>query len=329
MAKSNLWPKGILSSVAVPFDDNLAPDKDNLFRHCRWLLENDVGLSLFSSNSEAHSLSLSERKMLLEYIVDAGLPPSKMMLGTSCYNIPETIELTRHAVKLGAAAVLIEPPVTYWGLSVDGLFDYFSRIIDGVADNRLRIYLHHIPPLSHLPIILGLIERLLKAHPTTVVGVKDSSGLWSDHTAITNAFAQGGFEVFSTSEAELLGTMRSGGVGCISATANVNCVAIVRLANNLQQDDAQVKQAALARVRNIFQKYPEIAAVKSVLARYSKNPAWATVRPPLVQLTDHQTEELFHNLNVCGFNMLGLQESYQRNHDVLSPKNLEALLSWP
>ena len=329
MAKSSLWPNGVLSSVVVPFDENLVPDADKLIRHCRWLLENDVGLALFGSNSEASSLSLSERKMLLARIVYAGLPPTHMMPSTGCCNIPETVELTHHAVNLGAAAVLVGPPSEYSGVSAEGLFDYYSRIIEGVADNRLRIYLHHIPPFSQLPITFGLIERLLKAYPTTIMGAKDSSVVWDDGTAIINAFALENFEVFSASETGLLRTMRAGGVGCISDTANVNCNAIVYLANNWQKDDAEVEQAALARVRGIFQIYPMIPALKSVLARYSGDPAWVTVRPPLTQLTEDQGAVLFCDLDACGFNMPRLQESYQQNYNVLSPKNLASLLSWP
>src|SRR3546814_5115455 len=79
-------------------------------------------------------------------------------------------------------------------------------------------------------------------------------------------FQPQGFDVFAGSEVFLLQTLRNGGVGCITATGNVNATAIARLAASWQDKDADEQQAALNAVRNIFQKIPMIPAMKSAIA---------------------------------------------------------------
>lgn len=92
------------------------------------------------------------------------------------------------------------PPFYYKGVSDEGLFRYFSEVIERVGDERLRIYLYHIPPVSQVPLSLALIERLLKAYPANVVGLKDSSGDWSNTRAVIEQFAGDGFQVYAGSE---------------------------------------------------------------------------------------------------------------------------------
>ena len=298
--------RGVLSPVVTPFGSDLQPDSKRLVQHCRWLLQNDVGLAVFGTNSEANSLSLNEKIGLLEQLVDAGLPAARMMPGTGCCSLTDSVELTRRAVELGCGGVLMLPPFYYKGVSDEGLFRNYAEIIERVGDERLRIYLYHIPPVAQVPISLSLIERLLKAYPKAIAGVKDSSGNWDNTRAMLEQFQPQGFDVFAGSETFLLATLRGGGAGCISATANVNPGPIAQLARSWQQADAEQQQAALDTVRSVFQSYVMIAALKAAIAHYADDPAWRTVRPPLVELDDAQQRELIQGLTQVGFSMPGL-----------------------
>lgn len=296
--------RGLLSPVVTPFRKDLSPDPERLIAHCRWLLSQDCGLALFGTNSEANSQSVDERMELLEAVVGAGLDPSRMMPGTGCCSLPDTVQLTKHAVGLGCAGVLMLPPFYYKGISDDGLFAYFSEVVQRVGDSRLKVYLYHIPPVAQVPISLKLIERLLKAYPGTIVGTKDSSGDWENTKAMLDAFPD--FDVFAGSETFLLANMRGGGAGCISATANVNPGPISDLYRNWQAGDADAQQAALTVTRTTIQAYPMIPALKAVIAEYSGDAAWPTVRPPLVALKPEQQVELRARLDAAGFTMPGL-----------------------
>jgi 4-hydroxy-tetrahydrodipicolinate synthase len=297
---------GVLSPVVTPFNADLQPDAKRLINHCRWLIDNDVGLAVFGTNSEANSLSTPEKLELLDALVEAGLPAERMMPGTGCCALSDSVALTKRAVALGCGGVLMLPPFYYKGVSDEGLYRNYAEIIERVGDARLRIYLYHIPPVAQVPITLTLIERLLKDFPGTIAGVKDSSGDWSNTNAMLEQFQPEGFDVFAGSESFLLATLRGGGGGCISATANVNPAAIARLGATWQNDDADAQQAALIVTREIFQGYVMIPALKAAIAHYAGDPEWRRLRPPLVALDDAQQKALVAALDANGFAMPGV-----------------------
>jgi 4-hydroxy-tetrahydrodipicolinate synthase len=318
-------PRGVLAPVVTAFTGDLRPDAERLVRHCRWLLERDVGLAVFGTNSEANSLTLQEKLALLDALIAAGVPPARMMPGTGCCAFPDTVELTRRAVQHGCAGVLMLPPFYYKGVRDDGLFATYAEVIERVGDERLRIYLYHIPPVSQVSISLRLIERLLARYPGTIAGIKDSSGDWNNTRAMLEQFQPSGFDVFAGSETFLLATLRGGGAGCISATANVNPAAIAALAREWQKGNADARQAALDAVRAAFQKFPMIPALKAAIAHFSGDNAWATVRPPLMALTGLQRRQLVDALTALRFSMPSLTDatiervSNRKNSTLSSP----------
>jgi len=298
--------KGVLSPVVTPFKADLAPDSERFVRQCRWLLSQNVGLAVFGTNSEANSLSVEEKIDLLDRLAGAGLDSARMMPGTGCCALPDSVRLTAHAMKLGCGGVLMLPPFYYKGVSDDGLFRSFAEVIERVGETRLRVYLYHIPPVAQVPITLGLVERLLAAYPAQIAGMKDSGGDWSNTKSFLDAFAKAGFDVFAGSETFLLQNMRHGGAGCISATANVHSGPIARLYDTWRAADADAQQARLDVIRGVFQKFPMIPALKVVIAHYGADPGWTTVRPPLVALTPGQAHALVAELDQQRFAMPGL-----------------------
>ena len=91
---------GVLAPVLTPFRADLSPDPARLVAHCRWLLEHGcVGLAPFGTTSEANSLSVEERERLLEALLDAGVPADRLVPGTGCCALPDTVRLTAHAVR--------------------------------------------------------------------------------------------------------------------------------------------------------------------------------------------------------------------------------------
>lgn len=296
---------GVLAPVITPFKQNLDPDATRLAKHCQWLLSQQVGLAIFGTNSEANSLSVDEKIALLDYLLDAGVDPARMMPGTGSCALPDAVRLTGHAAKIGCGGTLMLPPFYYKGVSDDGLFAFFCEVIERVGNPALQIYLYHIPPVSQIGIGIPLIERLLHRYPQTIAGIKDSSGDWAT-TAALNAQGWDNFRVFCGSEGFLLQNMRAGGAGCISATANVNPAAIHDLYANFQAADAEQRQTALNQVRAIFQGLPMIPALKAATGHFGNNPDWLRVRPPIVPLTAVQTAQLMEQLASIGFGMPGL-----------------------
>ncbi len=319
--------RGVLAPVLTPFKADLSPDPERFIAHCKWLLSQNCGLAVSGTTSEANSLAAEERSMLLDALVAAGVDPSRMMPGTGCCSITETVKLTAQAVKHGCAGVLMLPPFYYKEVSEEGFYRYFSEVVQRVGDARLKIYLYHIPPVAVVGITTGLVERLLAAYPNAIAGMKDSSGDWNNTKTFLDAFGvragravspdarsssdpatdtQTTFDVFVGSESFLLASMRNGGAGTISATANVNPAAIHKLYAEYMNADADDQQAKLNLVRDLFgKKYPMISALKQAIATYANDPAWRTVRPPLVELTAEQAKTLAAELKAISFTMPG------------------------
>jgi len=214
------------------------------------------------------------------------VPAEKLIPGTGCAALPDTVRLSKKAARAGCAGVLVLPPFYYKNPSEEGLYRSFARAIDKTGEGRLRVYLYHIPQVSQVGISLRLIERLLKAYPGVVTGIKDSS-LELEHTrALLRAFP--GFEVFVGTEKFLLATLREGGAGCITATANVNAPAIARAFRERSEE----RQREIDVVREAFEKLPLIAALKEAIARRTGDSRWRAVRPPLVELSPEERATL-------------------------------------
>lgn len=283
--------RGIFAPTLTPVETDLSPDVGRWIEHGRWLLANGChGLCPFGTTSEANSFGVEERMAMLEQLVEAHIPPHVLMPGTGCCALPDTVQLTAHAVRLGCGGVLMLPPFYYKGVSDDGLFRSYAEVIERVGDHRLRIYLYHIPPVSQVGISLNLIERLIAAYPATVVGIKDSSGDWKNLDALLRTFP--GFGIFTGNEKFLLQTLQGGGVGSINAVANLIPEPQRALYEAWQTSEAAAMQREIDLLRNAMQSYPTIAALKELMAVRHNDPSWLNLRPPLTNLTATQRDEL-------------------------------------
>jgi len=293
---------GVLVPVLTPFTPEGEPDAERFAEFCRWLLDQGAGgLAIFGTTSEANSMSPGERMELLDRLIEAGIPAQKLMPGTGACAMTDAVTLVRHAVGRGCGGVLMLPPFYYKGVSDDGIFAFISCVIDKVGSRALRLFLYHIPPMAVVGFSLDLVGRLIKAYPKTVVGLKDSSGDWSNTAALLERFP--GFAVFPGSEVFLLDGLRKGAVGCITASGNVNVPGIKKVYDNWRGPQAEALQAEITTLRKALQAYPMVPALKRVVAHYHNDPDWAAVRPPLEPLDRAQSAALIADLGKLGFTL--------------------------
>jgi 4-hydroxy-tetrahydrodipicolinate synthase len=294
--------KGVFAAALTPLKNDLSVDSERLVSHCNWLLKNGCnGLAVMGTTGEANSFSVSERIGILETLNDGGIPGNALMPGTGCCSFPDTVELTRRAVELGAGGVLMLPPFYYKGVSDDGLFASYSEVIERISDVRLKVYLYHFPQISAVQISFNLIERLLMRYPNTIVGMKDSSGDFENMSRVAQKFP--GFGVFSGADDFLLPLLKNGGVGCITAVCNIASNLSARIYKAWQDGDASAEymQGQLIKIRIAAQNFPYSAGLKTALAYFSGLDTWSPVRPPLVALDDNQMTELIKLLEAVGY----------------------------
>lgn len=294
---------GVNAAVLTAMTPDLAPDVALMAEHCRWLLANGCnGLGVLGTTGEANSFSVAERVAVMEGLASAGIPAARMMPGTGCAALTDSVELTKKAKALGCPGVLMLPPFYYKNPSDDGIFASFSEVIQRVGGG-IRIYLYHFPQQSAVPFSLDLIGRLMKAYPGTIKGVKDSSGDYANMKAMIDAFGRDGFEVYSGSDEYLLRILRDGGAGCITAASNVNCSAGGAVVAAFRKGDdaaAEAAQTVMTATRKVCTTVAPIPGLREIVARATGKPSWRAIRPPNMPLKAEQVAPFLAAFDATG-----------------------------
>jgi 4-hydroxy-tetrahydrodipicolinate synthase len=298
-------PSGVFAAALTPTHDDLSPDGEGLVAHCRWLLANGCdGIAPMGTTGEAASFSVDERLGLIDALGDSDIPGEQLIVGTGSSALTETVELTRRAVAIGVAGVLVIPPYYFKNPTEDGLFAFFSEVIQRVGTPRLKLYLYHFPQTSAVPIGISLIERLMTRYPQVIAGAKDSSGELGNMIAMARIPH---FRVFSGSERLLLPALEAGSVGCITAGANVIAPITGKLYAAWRRAGASAEtkqlQEEVSRQRLALDGFSMIPAMKAILARRFNRPQWRNVRPPFVRLATSQEAAMFGKLDEAGITL--------------------------
>lgn len=278
--------RGIYAAVVTPTDVDGVIQTEPYIRHAKWLLAQGChGLGVFGTTSETNCFTVQERQSALEAYVAGGLDPKQMIVGVGCCAHGDTVAVTSHALALGVQRVLVMPPFFYKNNSDEGLFRAFAGVIDAVGAESLEFYLYHFPQMSGVPVTKGVIEKLLKAYPDTVKGLKDSSGDWAHTHDLIQSFP--GFAVFSGADNHLLDNLKAGGAATFSAAANINATANRMVYDAFEQGDlakAEAGMPSVTGVRQTLASQPLIPGIKSYLSSLWPNEPWTNLRPPLMPL---------------------------------------------
>jgi len=273
----------IFAAALTPFCDDLSVDHEAFASYCRWLLSRGCsGIAVMGTTGEAPSFSVEERMELLERLLEAELPPEKLLIGTGCCALPDTVRLTRHATARGVAGVLVLPPFYYKPVSDDGLFGYFGNLIQQVGDHKIRIVLYHFPKMAGVSFSFSLIDRLVREYAIAISGIKDSSGEIKHMLEICRRFPS--LRVYSGTESCLLKLTMEGGAGCISASVNLTASLARAVIMERRTHKARHLQDQLTTIRHRLELNPFVPGLKALMARATDSPNWLRMRYPLVDL---------------------------------------------
>lgn len=276
---------GVITPILTPYNPDLSIATDLYLDHAATCLANGAHyLSPFGTTSEANSHTVAERMAMVEALVTSGTARAdQLMPGTGLCSMGETLTLTRHAVEVGCKAAMILPPFFYVKASDEGLYRYFSTLIEQVGSDDLRICLYHIPQYAGIGFSPSLAARLSTAFPGIVVALKDSFGNWDNTQAVIEAAP--GLSVFPGTESHMVRAMRLGGGGCISASMNSNTAgirAMYDLAAAGRFDEAEAMLPTIDRHRQAVQEGGLIPGLKAYKAYTTGDKRWLTLRPPLL-----------------------------------------------
>ena len=292
--------RGVFAAVPTPFTEDFKPDFDLFFEHCDWIIDSGCdGLNVLGSTGEANSQTSKARAEIMRAVSKSSLNRAALMVGTGTPSLGDTIELTQLAADLGFDAALVLPPYFYSGVSDDGLFEYFSRLVNAIKSRDTGIYLYNFPQMTGLTFSPELVARLVETFPEQIRGMKDSSGDMGYASHMAKTFA-GRFDVFPGSEASLADAAEFGYAGCISASVN----ATVELSAKIwRQRDAvtDVELTELRDMRSAIASVPIVAAAKALTAMRSGQNDWRRMMPPLVELNVDQQQSISVVADALGF----------------------------
>ncbi len=291
--------RGVISPVLTPFNDDLSIAHDLFLEFSKRLLdEGCAGLAPFGTTGEALSVGIDERIEALDKLIAGGIDPACMIPGTGLTALSDTARLTAACLERGAAGVLVLPPFYYKGVSEEGLYEYFARLIEKVKPKRPSIYLYHIPPIAVVGIPPALVRRLRQDFPEAIAGIKDSSGDWEN---MQQLFEIEDLVVYPGSELFLLDGLKLGSEGCITATANINAGPIAKVVELFDAGDlagAEAAQTEISAFRKLIQGPGAIPGQKRLLAMETGDARWANLRPPLRAVSEAEGRALAEKLGL-------------------------------
>ncbi len=285
--------KGLIAPILSPFDNDFKFNQ-KMYNDLAHDLLNDgcSGLAPFGTTGEALSLSNNERMNALEGLLKSGIKSEKLIPGTGLCNFPDTVKISKHALDLGCHGVMTLPPFYFKGMSDEGLFDYFQKLIDEINHNKVKIYLYHIPQVSGVGLSIDLVSKLKESFPDIIVGIKDSSGNWENTKSLLKI---NDLIVYPGAELPVIEAIKLGAPGCISATANFNSGDISKVINfchNNDWENAEILHKKVTKVRLLFQDYAPIPGQKGILSIKKNNDCWKNVRPPLKKIEQNKLDLL-------------------------------------
>ena len=283
--------KGIITAVVTPLAEDGTCDTAKLAEHCVSLLENGVhGISLFGTTGEGPSFTCGEREAALEAVLKAGVPSAKMLPGTGCASLEDTVRLTRHALAHDCANVLVMPPFFFKGVGDQGVYRVYAELIERINDPKLRVYIYNFPAVTGVWIKPVVISQLREKFGKTIAGVKDSSGDWAYVTTLIRDHP--GLAVFSGWEPLLPQLLAAGGAGNVCGIANIAPRLMRRLYDERPLDPTAPLAATIGKIVSTVTALPVTPAIKAMVAHAQNDPNWRAVRAPLEALTAKQQSDL-------------------------------------
>ncbi|MFT4605020.1 MAG: 4-hydroxy-tetrahydrodipicolinate synthase [Rhodothermales bacterium] len=277
---------GVWAASITPLTLSLDIDRAQFARHIEWLLERGCdGVAVFGSTGEANSFSVAERTAAVDSLAEAGIEMHRIVVGAGACAFPDAVEICRNAVDRGCAGVLVTPPFYYKGVSDDGIFAFFERLMAGVGSDALRVVLYHFPRLVAVGYSEDLIARLVERWPVQIAALKDSSGDLDRMIRIVEEHPS--LAVLAGDESLLLDILDAGGAGCLTASANVTS----RLCAEVLADRDPDAQDELSDFRDALSEAPFVPGLKQLLSEETGRAEWLTIRPPLEALSFDDADE--------------------------------------
>jgi dihydrodipicolinate synthase/N-acetylneuraminate lyase len=207
--------KGVVPPMITPFDKEGNLDISNLEKLVNFLKERVNGLYICGSYGSGPLMSVAERKKVAEITVRVVEKKIPIIVHAGTTNTRDTIELTKHAEKIGCAAAAAVGPY-YFHHNEDSLLEFYGSMLKAV-DKNFPIYVYHNPKFSGYEISLNIMKKLQKLG---VHGIKDATFNILTFATYMRELADDNFDVALGTEAMWLSARALGAESYIPGLGN-------------------------------------------------------------------------------------------------------------
>ena len=266
---------GLGVALVTPFSRDGSVDLARLVSHARNCLDEGCSsVTLFGTTGEGASLGSGQRAAMIEAMDDAGLDLSaRVLAGVAAASVEDAAAQANQLYDAGGRGILLAPPFYFKGVGDEGLYRWFSSVIERCRGPR-EVIVYHIPSVTAVPLSAALIGRLKRAFPGVVTGVKDSSGEWASTGRLLAEHAD--LHILVGDERQLARAVRHGGSGAINGFANFCARAILPMV------DRGEDVPGIAELVDLLLRYPVTPGVKALVAHRYRDEGFLAVAPPLV-----------------------------------------------
>lgn len=284
--KKPLVFRGAATALATPFDEH-GIDYLAMAKMIDFQLQNGIdALVVCGTTGESATLSLDEKKALIDFVVRQTRNRVPVIAGTGGNDTKKACELSEYASSVGADALLVVTPY-YNKCTQKGLVSYYNDI---AAASNLPFIAYSVPARTGMRIepetAFAISENRL------AVGFKDAGDSISD-TAKTISLCGDSLPIYSGNDDRILPVLSLGGKGVISVMSNIVPAETKRLCTlffDRETDRAIELNSVLAPLCEALKSEINPIPVKAALAQmgFCRN----ILRPPLTTLTKENEHEL-------------------------------------
>ncbi len=283
--------KGVFAAAMSVLKADLSLDIKETINHAKQNLDrHGVGSAFFGSTGCGQLISITEKKSFIDALSKENFK-EKILIGTSCNSLNDTINIMQHSIKAGFKNFLIMN-VAYYQNDDNGVYNFYKHLIASSPESRIILY--NFSKLSGYTFTAEVTKRLIKDFPKNIVGMKDSTGnLWDN-------FKAKNFSMFVGSEKKLLDGLKVGAAGCISATTNITGPLAKKVFDDFHKSKDSSSETKLKALRTVFDETGNLISALHTL-KSLENEIYKNMLPPLEILSEEKKIEMLKKLKDLNF----------------------------
>ena len=163
--------EGVIPAFYACYDEAGEVSPERVRALTQYFIDKGVkGVYVNGSSGECIYLSVADRKLILENVMEVAKGKLTVIAHMACNNTKDSVELAKHAESLGVDAIAAIPPI-YFRLPDYSIAKYWNDMSAAAPNTDFVIY--NIPQLSGTTLTPALYAEMRK-NPR-VIGVKNSS----------------------------------------------------------------------------------------------------------------------------------------------------------